>query len=149
VSGRLILDVRGGTLPAAAVAELLQAADVYVSPYRAEGFNLPVLEAAACGLPLVITAGGAADEFTDAAFARRVAAARAVSDAADTHALLRARGQHLEPDHEDLVAAILEAVRDAGWRAAAGRAAAEWVRSRGYVWRDVAAAHLRELGIDG
>merc|ERR1711865_668288 len=30
--------------------ELYQAADVLVSPYRAEGFNLPVLEAMAGGL---------------------------------------------------------------------------------------------------
>ena len=37
--------------------------DCYVSPYRAEGFNLPVLEAIACGIPVVVTKGGATDEF--------------------------------------------------------------------------------------
>lgn len=39
------------------------AADCYVSPYRAEGFNLPVLEAMGCGTPVIVTGGGATDEF--------------------------------------------------------------------------------------
>jgi len=39
------------------------AADCYVSPYRAEGFNLPVLEAMGCGTPIIVTGGGATDEF--------------------------------------------------------------------------------------
>jgi glycosyltransferase involved in cell wall biosynthesis len=38
-------------------------ADAYVAPYRAEGFNLPVLEAIACGVPVITTAGGATDDF--------------------------------------------------------------------------------------
>lgn len=44
--------------------------DWYVSPYRAEGFNLPVLEAQACGTPVIVTSGGATDDFcnTDAAW---------------------------------------------------------------------------------
>ncbi|CAK0749748.1 hypothetical protein CCP3SC1_180027 [Gammaproteobacteria bacterium] len=39
-------------------------ADYYVSPYRAEGFNLPVIEAMACGTQVIVTKGGATDEFT-------------------------------------------------------------------------------------
>jgi glycosyltransferase involved in cell wall biosynthesis len=54
------------------MADLLRAADCYVSPYLAEGFNLPVLEAAACGVPVVCTEGGATDDFTDASFAWRI-----------------------------------------------------------------------------
>ena len=50
------------------MAELYQAANVYVSPYLAEGFNLPVLEAAACGLPVICTKGGPTDDFTHADF---------------------------------------------------------------------------------
>jgi hypothetical protein len=43
--------------------ELYNMADCYVSPYRAEGFNLPVLEAIAAGLQVIVTAGGATDDF--------------------------------------------------------------------------------------
>ena len=42
----------GGTYSCDKMADLYRAADVYAAPYRAEGFNLPVLEAAACGVPV-------------------------------------------------------------------------------------------------
>ncbi|MCW7541858.1 glycosyltransferase [Aquabacterium sp. A7-Y] len=48
-------------------------ADCYVSAYRAEGFNLPVLEAIACGTPVVVTDGGATDDFCGPGVALRVA----------------------------------------------------------------------------
>lgn len=38
-------------------------ADRYVTPYRAEGFNLPALEAKACGTTVIATRGGATDDF--------------------------------------------------------------------------------------
>ena len=47
------------------MAQLYQAADAYVSPYSAEGFNLPVLEAIACGVPVICTKGGPTDDFTN------------------------------------------------------------------------------------
>ena len=62
----------GSQLSFARIAELYQAADVYVSAYLAEGFNLPVLEAAACGLPVICTAGGPTDDFTRSDFALRI-----------------------------------------------------------------------------
>src|SRR3546814_16703936 len=40
----------GGNYSFADMARLYQAADAYVAPYLAEGFNLPALEAAAFGL---------------------------------------------------------------------------------------------------
>lgn len=48
---------------------LYNAADCYVSPYRAEGFNLPPLEAAAAGLPVIVTKGGATDDYVQSSFA--------------------------------------------------------------------------------
>lgn len=38
-------------------------ADYYLTPYRAEGFNLPALEAAAAGTSVIATKGGATDDF--------------------------------------------------------------------------------------
>ncbi|MCL5795930.1 MAG: glycosyltransferase family 4 protein, partial [Gammaproteobacteria bacterium] len=46
-----------------AMRSLYNVADAYLSPYRAEGFNLPVLEAMACGTPLIISSYGATDDF--------------------------------------------------------------------------------------
>lgn len=41
-----------GSLDQSQLRALYGVADAYVSPYRAEGFNLPVLEAMACGTPV-------------------------------------------------------------------------------------------------
>ena len=60
------------TLSSDELAELMACADVYVSPYKAEGFNLPVLESMALGVPVIITKGGPTDDFTNAAFAKYV-----------------------------------------------------------------------------
>jgi glycosyltransferase involved in cell wall biosynthesis len=51
---------------------LYGAADCYASPYLAEGFNLPPLEAAACGTPIVVTRGGATDDYVDESFALKI-----------------------------------------------------------------------------
>ena len=42
---------------------LYNLADAYISPYHAEAFNMPVLEAMACGLPIVVPIGGATADF--------------------------------------------------------------------------------------
>jgi len=52
-----------GHLNLAQLNVLYNVADAYVTPYRAEGFNLPALEAQACGTPVVATRGGATDDF--------------------------------------------------------------------------------------
>ena len=50
-------------LSPAQLIELYRSCDVLVHPYRGEGFAMPVLEAMACGLPVIVTAGGPTDEF--------------------------------------------------------------------------------------
>ncbi|HVV73993.1 MAG TPA: glycosyltransferase, partial [Verrucomicrobiae bacterium] len=50
-------------LPEADLPRLYAACDCLVHPYRGEGFGLPVLEAMACAKPVIVTAGGAADDF--------------------------------------------------------------------------------------
>ena len=64
------------TLSFARMARLYQSADAYVSPYAAEGFNMPVLEAVASGLPVICTRGGSTDDFTTDDFALRVNSVR-------------------------------------------------------------------------
>jgi glycosyltransferase involved in cell wall biosynthesis len=61
----LISSIRmiSGHLTLAQLNALYSVADAYVTPYRAEGFNLPALEAQACGTPVIATQGGATDDF--------------------------------------------------------------------------------------
>jgi glycosyltransferase involved in cell wall biosynthesis len=51
---------------------LYGAADCYASPYRAEGFNLSPLEAAASGTPILITKGGSTDDYFHESFALNI-----------------------------------------------------------------------------
>ncbi|MCL5071240.1 MAG: glycosyltransferase family 4 protein, partial [Actinobacteria bacterium] len=45
------------------MASLYNACDCLVHPYRAEGFGLPVAEAMACGIPVIVTNHGACMDF--------------------------------------------------------------------------------------
>lgn len=47
------------------MAQLYRSCDVLVQPYRGEGFGLPIAEAMACGLPVIVTGYGAAMDFCD------------------------------------------------------------------------------------
>ena len=116
VAERLIYD--GGTYPARMMADLMRAADVYVSPYRAEGFNMPVLEAVACGVPVICTAGGPTDEFTDESFAHRIR-----SSPAQRRLNANEVGDCLAPDPDHLIELMRRAQQerdDAPRRAEAG-----------------------------
>ena len=53
----------GSQLTSVEMSTLHQACDCYVSPYSYEGFNLPVLEALASGLKVIVTEGGSTDDF--------------------------------------------------------------------------------------
>ena len=120
VAARLIYN--GDTYSARMMADLLRAADSYVSPYRAEGFNLPVLEAAACGVPVICTGGGPTDEFTQESFARRIRSrpARMSPEAAEV-------GDYLEPDLDHLVELMRQALRERGGATRMGAAGAAYV----------------------
>ena len=63
-------------LPGEQIAQLYAACDCLVHPYRGEGFGLPVSEAMACALPVIVTAGGACDDFCTAETAYMVQAKR-------------------------------------------------------------------------
>ena len=52
-------------LPHEALPGLYTACDCYVHPYRAEGYGLPIAEALACGLPVIVTGGGACLDFVE------------------------------------------------------------------------------------
>ena len=57
------------------LSQLYGMCDHYVSAYRAEGFNLPVLEAMACGVPVIVTSGGPTDDFCNGEAVSRIPSA--------------------------------------------------------------------------
>ena len=109
----------GGTYSCAKMADLYRAADVYVAPYRAEGFNLPVLEAAACGVPVICTSGGPTDEFTDETFCGRIRSTPQRTTLSDDSV-----GDALSPDREHLAELMMDAAQNRdSWRAMGARGA--------------------------
>jgi len=63
-------------LPPEALPGLYTACDCLVLPYRGEGYGLPAVEAMACGLPVMVTTGGATDDFVRDEFGFRIPAER-------------------------------------------------------------------------
>jgi glycosyltransferase involved in cell wall biosynthesis len=116
----------GDSLSVEALAAVYRSADAYVTPYRSESFNMPALEAAACGLPVICTAGGPTDDFTTPAFARRIPAELVPGNR--PHEVIR------EPDLDALTAVMLEVRDDAGFRATARIAGPAHCRSA-FTWR--------------
>jgi glycosyltransferase involved in cell wall biosynthesis len=119
----------GAALSNEAMASLYQIADTYVSPYRAEGFNIPVLEAAACGIPIICTRGGPTDDFVTDEFARRRDSTLSVV-AADGQDAVR-----LEPDLASLIALMALAIENDSWRKNAAEAGPRHVSAH-YTWDD-------------
>jgi glycosyltransferase involved in cell wall biosynthesis len=125
------------TFSQADMAALYQLSDAYVSPYRAEGFNLPVLEALACGLPVLVSAGGATDDFCPDHLCLRIAATLTSGPA----------GTYLEPDVASLAASMDRVMTDHDFRARAAAGGPRWAASR-YAWSTVART-LADLLIAG
>ena len=122
------------------IVRLYRACDVLVHPYRGEGFAMPVLEAMACGLPAIVTAGGPTDEFCPPQAGWRIRATRADFpgervDSFDTVG----RPWVLEPDVGHLAELLLDAAGDSRERATRGAAARKAAES--YGWDEVAARY--------
>ncbi|HWU55300.1 MAG TPA: glycosyltransferase [Rhizomicrobium sp.] len=128
----------GSPLSNRELALLYQAGDAYVSPYLSEGFNMPVLEAAACGVPVICTGGGSTDDFVTEAFARKIRASK-VSMKSKGHDHVR-----LKPDVRHLASLMMSMIEDDSWRKAAAAAGPAHVQA-GYSWDHVVDRLVRSL----
>jgi glycosyl transferase family 1 len=129
------------------MAALYRACDVLVHPYRGEGFGMPVLEAMACGLPVIVTGGGPTDEFCpdEACWRIRASVAYFPEDRAGEFETA-GRPWLLEPNPEHLAELMAEAAADADGRRRRGEAGA--LAARELSWEAVGqvyAERVREL----
>ncbi len=133
------LSYSGNALTSPGMADLFRAADCYVSPYLAEGFNMPVLEAAACGVPIVCTDGGCTDDFTDPSFALRIRS-QPIHMPVDGDQ----QGDARMPDLDHLIALMLSVATNPAKGRAMGDLGARYVARR-YTWDAVTALLVQEL----
>jgi predicted O-linked N-acetylglucosamine transferase (SPINDLY family)/glycosyltransferase involved in cell wall biosynthesis len=120
----------GEAMSFAEVARLYQAADAYVSPYIAEGFNLPVLEAIACGLPVICTEGGSTNDFTTPDFAKRIDSTLKVDRTYDEQPI------YLEPNIDCLISLMAEMIESPSFTAECRQKGPAYV-AEGFTWERV------------
>ena len=116
---------------------LYTACDCLVHPYRGEGFGLPILEAMACGLPVIVTAGGAADDFAGEDVAYRIPAQRVSIGDSESGIKLAGNGWLLEPDPAALGERMKWVVTHRDEARAKGARASEYAR-REWTWERAA-----------
>lgn len=122
--------------------------DVLVHPYRGEGFGLPIAEAMASGLPVVVTRGGAADDFCGDAESWGIPAQRVPVPGGKVGPFETvAPPWWLEPSVDALARTLREVAKDESGRRAKGEAARRRIVS-GWTWDHAARAAetaLREI----
>jgi glycosyltransferase involved in cell wall biosynthesis/tetratricopeptide (TPR) repeat protein len=129
----------------AEMAGLYTACDCLVHPYRGEGFGLPIAEAMACGLPVVVTGHGAALDFCSSESAYLIpaveirSAERRIGDIATVdHPWLA------EPDREELARVLGSVVENPEQARAKGRAGRSRIEAA-FTWDHAAAAVLERV----
>lgn len=120
------------------VIGLYTACDCFVSAYRGEGFALTVLEAMACGLPVLVTDGGATDDFVNDRFGWKIPSK--VKSIGPMHGFTKLikDGWILEPDVEALSKQMRWIVNNPSELAVKGRAASGSAR-KDWTWQKAAA----------
>lgn len=120
----------GRSLSTQELAELYQTCDAYISPYLAEGFNMPVLEAAASGLPILCTRGGSTDDFTNHSFTDYI---ESQVKQVEMDGEIR---DYLHPSLEHTVTLMSKLIETPSFVQQARRSAPSWVE-QGFTWEQI------------
>jgi glycosyltransferase involved in cell wall biosynthesis len=135
------------TVDDSVLASLYRGADVFVLPYRGEGFGMPLVEAMACGKPVITTAEGPAKEFCDDTNSYLVpATAELVLDPPPPLGRIAESFTWFEPDFLELVATLRHVFENRQEAVAKGQSAAKSVRR--LTWQNATeqyAARIRHL----
>ena len=129
-------------LPGDQIARLYASCDCLVHPYRGEGFGLPVAEAMACGLPVIVTAGGACDDFCSGDTGYMIPALRRQVQFQEPTV---GPAWLLEPDEEALKRFLRQVFDDPVQARAKGRRGAEQIQGH-FTWENAAERALEVLG---
>jgi glycosyltransferase involved in cell wall biosynthesis/tetratricopeptide (TPR) repeat protein len=125
---------------------LFAACDCLVLPYRGEGFGMPVLEAMACSLPVIVTAGGATDSFVTLEAGWKIPARVQRLNGRVGEIPLVKSGWLLEPNTEQLVNILKTAAANPAECRSRG-AAARGIVERRFDWNHIAAIVQWRLGV--
>jgi len=134
-----------GELDDSTLANLYRGCDAFVLPYRAEGFCMPVLEAMACGKPVITTAEGPSQDFCSSATEYLVPAHECkVPEDPPAFGPLAGEFTWFEPDATALSGALRRVHQDKQEAARRGAAAAARVRDR-FAWSRVARIYQERI----
>lgn len=133
------------TLDDKTMASLYRGCDALVLPYRGEGFGLPLLEAQACGKPVITTAQGPASEFCSEKTAFFISAREvAVPDEPPPLGPMAGKFTWFEPDASELIQTLRRVYNNPGEAAEKGRAAAQSARKK-YTWGEIAGMYQKRV----
>ena len=117
--------------------------DCYVFPLRAEGFGMTILEAMACGLPVIATPWSGPADFLSPAWAYALRHSRLLPERAANGSLLR---YHVEPDVDHLIHLLCHVYKHRDEAKALGQAASKEARAH-WTWRHAAAKLAAAFGL--
>jgi glycosyltransferase involved in cell wall biosynthesis/thioredoxin-like negative regulator of GroEL len=126
------------------IASLYRSCDVFVSPYRGEGFSLPTLEAMASGLPVMVTKGGATDDFVDESVGWLINASQKPLGQTMGEREFVGQAYLLEPDKEDLKIKLRQAYENSTSLISIGLLASLQARTN-FTWRKSTLKVLKRL----
>ncbi|HXY79602.1 MAG TPA: glycosyltransferase, partial [Candidatus Bathyarchaeia archaeon] len=127
------------------LAAMYRGCDVFVLPYRGEGFGMPVAEAMACGKPVIVTAAGPALEFCPSDCGYFVPAVESpVSDPPPPFGEFVGGWNWYEPDVAALAQTMRHVYEHPEEAAARGRNGAKAIR-RKHTWEKVTATYIERI----
>ena len=129
----------------AALAALYRGADAFVLPYRGEGFGMPLVEAMACGKPIITTGEGPAVEFCSAEEGYLIPAKEVeVPEPAPPVGPLSGDWTWFEPNVAALAQTLRHVYEHRDEAASRGRKAAAAIE-RGFTWNTILPIYLERI----